>query len=155
MSLENDRLGESVSGTYNALLPSVNEGSQELSTSASQSITPEGTQSESIENDTADIDVSRALAVRDLVASWQTQFSRCNMETPSFELRVKLPFDLSETGLLKLLLQSADDVYNLLDRLEDSGLGIGSDLLPENAVLFEASDMRVFSGTISRLFGPS
>lgn len=61
------------------------------------------------------------------------------------KLSVQFPFN-PNTGLLKFLLAVADPLYIQLDLLQDSGLGLGLDLLPRTIPLFNDADKRHFTG---------
>jgi hypothetical protein len=61
------------------------------------------------------------------------------------ELSIRVPFSPNK-GLFKLLLEAATQVYQELDKLEDSGFALGLDILPRQTDLFDEDDRSHFTG---------
>jgi hypothetical protein len=85
----------------------------------------------------------------DFISDWYNKLSlSSNRSVTQSTLDVRLPFSLSEKGLLRRLFDGADAIYSELDRLQDSGFAVGYDILPLDIPLFDDSFKSGFSGTM-------
>ena len=90
---------------------------------------------------------SECISLEETMSGWFELLSMSDEAGVQTDLHVQFPFNPSETRLMSIIIKFADQIYDELDRLEDSGFALGLDILPRNLPLFDSAYERIFSGS--------
>lgn len=109
-----------------------------------------------ISNEEISANNSETEFVDTLIATW-TNYSAISSGQTAGPVRsdIHVQFPTSQNNLLKSFLQNARAIYTELDRLNDSRLGLGLDILDPRFKLRTASDAMCFTGNSQTLYRDS